>query len=370
MSGEQASEDDADVESDHSLTKLEQVENAPNAKILHVTFPEAKTDRIAFEDVDLPSTCTVLRSPSTGSRVILVGCAHFSLESQEEVAKVIRQVEPDFLFLELCQSRSSLLKVNEEQLLAAGDISLWDHVSNAIREHGFYQGVGRGLLFGMSAHCIKQLGMAPGGEMRRAVKEVEIISEKYTTKFKMWIHTDAKFRFTDIILGDRPFDVTMNRVFAALPLWERLKIFVRMIFEMKTEFSKEDVEKLKERDVFEEFVLEMAKEFPAATKVLLDERDQYMAAILQHYSNYLVRSPSGIEPAVIVAVIGIGHSNGIAKYWDKKIDARELLIVPQPSLTSRVISISFKVAVLGATGYCLYRSGRFIVGKLYSMVDK
>ena len=39
-------------------------------------------------------------------------------------------------------------------------------------QHGFIGGVMQLLLLNLSAHLTKQLGMAPGGEFRRAFKEV------------------------------------------------------------------------------------------------------------------------------------------------------------------------------------------------------
>jgi pheromone shutdown protein TraB len=62
---------------------------------------------------------------------------------------------------------------------------------------------------------------------------------------------------------------------------------------------------------------EMTGEFPALSNVFVRERDTYLA-----YSLWLAASPipnmnslSGITPAVVVGVVGIGHVPGIVKQW-------------------------------------------------------
>jgi len=45
------------------------------------------------EPFSLPTTCTVLTSNKTGGKLFLVGTAHFSKESQDDVAAVIKEVQ-------------------------------------------------------------------------------------------------------------------------------------------------------------------------------------------------------------------------------------------------------------------------------------
>jgi len=45
-------------------------------------------------------------------------------------------------------------------------------VQSTIKQNGLFHGLMYILLFSMSAHLTKQLGMAPGGEFRRAFAEV------------------------------------------------------------------------------------------------------------------------------------------------------------------------------------------------------
>ena len=78
---------------------------------------------------------------------------------------------------------------DEETLLReASDIN-FDKIKLSIKRSGVLQGVLRLLMLKMSASVTKQLGMAPGGEFRRAVKEAEQVPG------------------CEITLGDRPIDV-------------------------------------------------------------------------------------------------------------------------------------------------------------------
>lgn len=51
------------------------------------------------------------------STIYLIGTAHFSKDSQEDVTKTIQAVQPDFVMLELCPSRISIISMDEAMLL-------------------------------------------------------------------------------------------------------------------------------------------------------------------------------------------------------------------------------------------------------------
>lgn len=74
-------------------------------------------------DKDLPPTVTLLKN-DFGSKVYIVGTAHFSKESQDDVSLVIRNVRPEIVMVELCSSRIHMLNHDEKTLLEeARDIS-------------------------------------------------------------------------------------------------------------------------------------------------------------------------------------------------------------------------------------------------------
>merc|ERR1712004_310225 len=129
----------------------------------------AKRQKVA--DPDLPSTCTLLISPNTGTKVYLIGTAHFSKESCEDVATVIQAVQPDVVMVELCKSRTNILHLDEATILEEAKNLDMEKSLEILKSHGTVQGVMYLLLLSMSAHLTKELGMAPGGEFRRAFVE-------------------------------------------------------------------------------------------------------------------------------------------------------------------------------------------------------
>lgn len=139
--------------------------------VLTESFPHLKTyESIEEFNKNLPDTVTILKGLN-GSNVYLVGTAHFSEESQKDVALVIRNVRPRAVVVELCESRVHILRHDEKSLLEeAKDINM-QKVRNVIKSNGFFNGMFYILLLNMSAKLTKELGMAPGGEFRTAMKE-------------------------------------------------------------------------------------------------------------------------------------------------------------------------------------------------------
>lgn len=288
----------------------------------------------------LPETATLLEVE--GCKVYLVGTAHFSTESQEDVSKVIRATQPDIVMVELCKSRVNILELNEEMLLEeAKNINL-QKVRLAIKQSGVLQGVMHVLLLSMSAHLTKQLGMAPGGEFRRAFQEAR--------------HVPG----CRLHLGDRPIQITLKRALAALSVWQKFKLAWYLIFS-KDPISKEDVEKCKQRDLLEQLLKEMTGEFPALSQVFVEERDIYLTHSLKMAARpreYPDRHEVSI-PSVVVGVVGIGHVPGIIANWNKEQDITEIITIPTGNFAGKIFKWSVKASLLCIMSYGCYRLYRW-----------
>ena len=123
-------------------------------------------------DPALPATCQVLTS-ARGAKVYLVGTAHFSKESCEDVRRVIEATQPDIVMLELCKARTNILHLDEETMLEEAQNLNLERSLEIIKSQGMVQGVMYLLLLGLSSHLTEQLGMAPGGEFRTAFTEAK-----------------------------------------------------------------------------------------------------------------------------------------------------------------------------------------------------
>lgn len=74
------------------------------------------SENVDTKEIKNTETLTILDGPQN-SKVYLVGTAHFSRESQNEVVELIKIVRPNRVVLELCNSRINILKLDEESVL-------------------------------------------------------------------------------------------------------------------------------------------------------------------------------------------------------------------------------------------------------------
>ena len=81
-----------------------------------------------------------------------------------------------------------------------------EKIRSTIKQYGAVQGALYLLFLSTSAHLTRQLGMAPGGEFRRAWNEARQVPG------------------CRIHLGDRPIHVTLQRALSALSVWQKLKL--------------------------------------------------------------------------------------------------------------------------------------------------
>nr|XP_006212632.1 traB domain-containing protein isoform X4 [Vicugna pacos] len=285
----------------------------------------------------LPRTVTELVAED-GSRVYVVGTAHFSDDSKKDVVKTIREVQPDVVVVELCQYRVSMLKMDDRTVLLAdsGPLSL---------QNGVMSGLMQMLLLKVSAHITEQLGMAPGGEFREAFKEA------------------SKVPFCKFHLGDRPIPVTFKRAIAALSFWQKVKLAWGLCF-LSDPISKDDVERCKQKDLLEQMMAEMIGEFPDLHRTIVSERDVYLTYMLRQAARRLElprasdAEPRKCVPSVVVGVVGMGHVPGIEKNWTTDLNIQEIMTVPPPSVSGRASRLALKAAFLGLLGYGLYWMGR------------
>jgi pheromone shutdown-related protein TraB len=248
-------------------------------------------------------------------KIILVGTAHISQDSIDEVTQVIREEKPDTVCVELCQSR-------------------YDSIHNADRWKNMdiikviKQGKTPVLLANLMMSAFQKkmgdkLGVKPGTEM---VKALEIAKE-----------VDAK-----TVLADRDVTITLKRTWGKLSLWEKMKLFGQLFFGIfeSPDISEEDIEKLKEKDMLTEAIETLAKALPSVKTVLVDERDLYLATKIAQ-----------AEGETIVAVVGAAHTPGIKKHINSPVDLSELEILPKPKKTGKIFKWVIPLAMLAVIIY-------------------
>ena len=287
----------------------------------------------------LPRTVTTLQCPN-GSVVHVVGTAHFSPESVEDVRTTIRETKPATVVLELCPSRQMILHFSEEDILREARSMTFAKMRSIIRRDGLVSGITQSVFLRLSAELTDKLGVAPGGEFRAGYEEAKLLPN------------------CPVVLGDRQVGITFKRAMASLSLWQRIRfsflLFRSMLSEV--EITPEEVERMKTKDMVQLLMGEFGSEFPPLMEVFVSERDKILAYSLMRAAN-CAQVPYG-PPVTVVGVMGMGHIPGVEANWMQNVDVQHLMTTPPPTRTSRAIRLSIRVGLLGICAATIYLVGR------------
>uniref|UniRef100_A0A1I8IS74 TraB domain containing n=2 Tax=Macrostomum lignano TaxID=282301 RepID=A0A1I8IS74_9PLAT len=288
-------------------------------------------------EANLPSACEILEGDG-GSKLYLVGTAHFSEQSCQDVRDVIRQVKPHRVILELCQTRTGILTLDEDTLRAQVADTGLESVRRNARSLGWSGAIMHYLMGRLSACIMDQIGLLPGGEFRAAVDEARGLP------------------FCEILLKDRSIRITIQRTLSKLSLYGKLRLAYCLLFSMEA-ITKEQIEMFKDKDLLEQLLAELGETFPELREVIVDERDRYMAYQFRSLCKPLF---PGV-PSINVAVVGFGHKTGIRSYWPAAADPSILgdcMTVPVAPLSERLFLRTAKYTLIGSTLFLLYLTGR------------
>lgn len=139
--------------------------------------------------------------------IFLCGTIHVAKTSADMVANVISAVKPHYVVIELCEGRADSLSDVEPM-----NITLIDVMRESISERSI-KVFGMGILSWMQSKAAKMMGNKLGGELMAAAKA--------------GVQQNAT-----IILGDRLYGVTVQRIFDKLKLFEKLKMIFILFFEV------------------------------------------------------------------------------------------------------------------------------------------
>jgi len=218
-------------------------------------------------------------------QVIMVGTAHVSKTSIEEVLSTIRDEKPQAVAVELCQARYDVMK----NPLAWQNMDIFKVVKE--KKAAFL--MANLVMASFQRRIGEKMGVKPGDEMRAAIEAAE---------------ADG----IEVVLVDRNVQVTLARAWRGLGFWQKMKLLygaLLSIFEVE-ELGEADIERLKEKDVLTSAVEEMARYAPTIKEVLIDERDAYMARKIADIA----------ASGRVVGVIGAGHMKGVMSQIEHPVD--------------------------------------------------
>ncbi|MBF0278232.1 MAG: TraB/GumN family protein [SAR324 cluster bacterium] len=247
--------------------------------------------------------------------ILLIGTAHISQESTDEVIQIIETEKPETVCVELCPSRYESLSQKDR----------WKNMDifRVIREKKTFLLLANIILSSFQKKLGDKLGIQPGKEMVAAINSAKSIQ-------------------AEIVLADRDVQTTFQKTWRSLPFREKMSVLTQLVMSVfiSEEISKEDIEKMKTHDVLTETMEAFSSQSPMMKKVLIDERDQYLAE--------KIRTAPGQK---IVAVVGAGHVPGIKKQIHQEQDLAQLERVPPPGQWGNVIKWGIPAVIVALIVY-------------------
>ncbi|KAJ3692702.1 hypothetical protein LUZ60_011797 [Juncus effusus] len=233
-------------------------------------------------------------------KIWVLGTSHLSEKSADDVAKVVRSVKPDNVVVELCRSRAGIMYASDSERNEDGPLLS----SNMFALSGakFFGAINRSInLGGQSALALRLLlaffsskissgaNRPFGDEFRSARKVAEEIGAQ-------------------IVLGDRPIEITLERAWKSLNFREKFTLITSLFRgitspSLKTTNNSSAVEENSATSPFELYE-KLSKTYPSLLQPLIHERDTYIAWSLK-------RSKAVKDSKRVVGIIGKGHMNGV-----------------------------------------------------------
>jgi pheromone shutdown-related protein TraB len=253
----------------------------------------------------------------------IVGTAHVSQRSVDEVRAVIATIQPDVVCVELDKARHDALTKDS----AFRDLDVF----KVVRE-------GRGLY--LLAHLAlssyqrrigASLGVKPGAELLAATQAADAAG-------------------IPVELIDRDINTTLKRTWKNLGIWKRSQLLASLIVGWEDEDDDEKEEKpigdqiegMKEPEALSQMLAKLGEKVPEIKGPLIDERDQYLTSRMLE---------SGAGKKRVVAVVGAAHVPGMLPQIGKPIDRAKLDALPPPSLFWTIVKWLVPILFIAALIY-------------------
>lgn len=263
-----------------------------------------------------------------GRTITLIGTAHISQDSINEVTEAIKTQKPDCVAIELDQKRCDSIKNPDSwrQL---------DIIKVLKRGEGFLL-LANLVLASFQKRMGQNVGVRPGDEMVAAMKVAEELNIPTT-------------------MVDRPIQTTLRRAWAKNSLWGKCKLLSAMISSAFTseKISSEEIEELKNNSEMDSMMKELSDYMPTVKEVLIDERDKYLASHIWESKG-----------SNIIAVLGAGHLPGVQAYLEKiaagqeNTDTTEIANIPNKTLGAKIKGWIVPAIIVILIGMGFYFGGK------------
>jgi len=265
-----------------------------------------------------------------GNDILLVGTAHVSKDSVEEVKSAIKEFKPDVVAVELCRKRYQTLTEKEK----------WEDtpITSFLQTDKAFLILAQTFLASVQRKLGEEFGSEPGAEMLAAIEE-------------------AKKQGLRIELVDRDISVTLKRAWKKMGVREKFRLVWEFIKAMvgynEEELEEIDLKELMKEDVMSAVMKEFSEFAPSVSNVLIDERNKYIAKKILD-----AREKHG----KVLAVVGAGHVKGIKEYLEGikplDVDIEELEQVPRRRISiAKLFAYSIPVLFFSLIIYLIITKG-------------
>lgn len=271
----------------------------------------------------------------------IIGTAHVSEESVNEVKDAIYEQHPDIVAIELDRGRYAKIKNKMMGIEEDDEIS----VTRIIKENKVGLFLVSTLLGYFQSKIGDEVNVDPGSEMIGAIEACEDLN-------------------IPIALIDREINITLQRALNKMGFMEKAKFaygLLLSIFGLDDDEDDIDIEELKKSETIDDMMEIFKDEAPSVYEVLVHERDAYLAGRIMQ-----------IPHEKVIAVVGAGHRPGIEKYLDNQEtlpDLRDLEVInekkgiPWLKILIAMIPILFVVIF-----FLAFFNGINITGNIYEFI--
>ncbi|MBP3772077.1 MAG: TraB/GumN family protein [Treponema sp.] len=255
-----------------------------------------------------------------GKEIVLLGTAHVSQASCEEVKAAIAEKKPDCVAIEL----------DEQRFASLNDSESWKNLDiiKVLREKKGFLLLANLVLSSFQKRMGANVGVKPGDEMRagiEAAKELNIPCE----------------------MVDRPIQTTLRRAWAKNSGYGKIKLLSALLASAasKEEVSGDEIENLKNKSEMDGMMNELAQFMPGVKEVLIDERDFYLAA-------HIWEAVQKDDRKSVIAVLGAGHLPGVQAHLEKiaagaeGTDTTEISSLPAKKIGAKILGWTIPVIII------------------------
>ncbi len=275
---------------------------------------------------------SVLRKKIKGKEIIILGTAHVSEKSVQDVENLIHNEKPDVISVELCQTRYQNIKRKNQ----------WVHLDiiQIIKQKKIFLLMSSLILAAFQKKIGNIAKVRPGEEMFKAIQ----LASKTKTKLE---------------LVDRDVQITLKRVWQNAGYWGKLMMFsellTSLLVSIKTDVD--EIEKMKKGDVVDQVFQNLPYQYNLIKRVIIEERDQYIA--------HKIKEASAKMPpkSKMVIILGAGHLKGVHEALKEEVDIQKLEHLKKSS--KFISTIRFFTPIILIMGIFFYFTGIDDPQKIY-----